>query len=306
MTIHDFISTAWSDHGEHAASVADRLVASLHLITEPAHIAPYAALVTHVYGEHLARWDDGAALLGAMRRLPAFDASEAAERPLRRGSAVLRCTAEALAAHADQEGAREVKLPAALSAQDQADVLASTSAALAGRRAFGAAVQIYTQALAIADQGLSAQSPALRAMAIGGNNLAAALEEHTGRNAAERAGMLMAAEAGLKYWKLAGTWLEEERAELRLSQCRLAAGLAVDAIASAERCLAICAAQDAPAIERFFGQAALASAQKAADRGADFEASRAKADALFAQIPAEERAWCAGTLAQLRASPPAA
>ena len=118
--------------------------------------------------------------------------------------------------------------------------------------------------------------------------------------------MLLAAESGLKYWKLAGTWLEEERAEFRLAHSRLAAGLAQSAITSAERCIAICNAHNAPTIERFFGLAALALAQRAAHRIADFEASRASAEALFAQLPIDDRDWCAEMLAQLRASPPAA
>lgn len=301
MELDSFITTAWADHAEHAPAVADRLGASLHLITAPAHIAPYAGIVTHLFGEHLGRWDDGITLLGAMRQLPAYDASEAAEAPLRRGGAVLRCTAAALAG----DGAGPIEPPPAMAADERAAVLALTTSALAGRQAFGLAIRSYTEALAIAADGLPAASPALRALAIGGNNLASALESHAGRSAAETEGMLIAAAAALTYWKLAGTWLEEERAEYRLSRSRLAADLAEGAIASAERCVAICEAHDAPALEQFFGHAALALAQAAAGRLADALASRAHAEALHAQIPADDQVWCADMLDQLRASPPA-
>ena len=62
--------------------------------------------------------------------------------------------------------------------------------------------------------------------------------------------MIVAAEAALRYWKQAGTWLEEERAEYRLAKSLLIAGRAVDAVASARRCLAVCERHEAPAFER--------------------------------------------------------
>ena len=61
--------------------------------------------------------------------------------------------------------------------------------------------------------------------------------------------MIVAAEGGLKYWKLAGTWLEEERAEYRLARSLLQAGRPHAAIASATRCIDVCTSNAAPAIE---------------------------------------------------------
>ena len=67
----------------------------------------------------------------------------------------------------------------------------------AAKGAFDAALATYRQALHGAEAGLPADSPAIRALAIGGNNLAAALEEKTDRTPAQTAGMVDAARAAL-------------------------------------------------------------------------------------------------------------
>src|SRR6476661_10637811 len=104
--------------------------------------------------------------------------------------------------------------------------------------------------------------------------------------------MVAAAEGGLAFWKQAGTWLEEERAEYRLTRSLLKAGRAGDAIASAQRCVAVCVDNDAPAFERFFGHAVLALAHRAAGQGNVFATERDHALALLNQVPEGERAWC--------------
>ena len=111
--------------------------------------------------------------------------------------------------------------------------------------------------------------------------------------------MIAAAEGGLKYWKQAGTWLEEERAEYRLARSLLQAGKPDAAIASATRCIEVCAANGAPAFEQFFGYAALALAQRAAVDVAAFTASREHARQLYELVPAAERQWCESDLEEL-------
>ena len=112
-------------------------------------------------------------------------------------------------------------------------------------------------------------------------------------------GMVAAAEGGLKYWKQAGTWLEEERAEYRLTRSLLQAGEPKPAAESARRCIAVCAANDAPAFEQFFGHAVLALALRAAGDVEGFRASRAQALRLFALVAPDEQSWCKADLAEL-------
>ena len=56
MPFDAFLASAWNDHGDRPRDVADRLAASLRIVTAPEHVAPYAGIVTHVFGEHLGEW----------------------------------------------------------------------------------------------------------------------------------------------------------------------------------------------------------------------------------------------------------
>jgi hypothetical protein len=287
MTFDEFIETAWNDHGDRPREVADRLASSLGVVTTPADITPFARLVAHVYGEHLGEWHGGISLLKSLRNLPAWNGSPAVAGAVDRSIAVLR--------YAGGDGAALDPL----SRDDRVAVLAMAGSAFAGRSDFKRALSSLTAAIRSADEGLGAHSAAIRSLAVGGNNVAAALEEKPDRDAAETAGMVMAAECGLKYWKLAGTWLEEERAEYRLARSLLQAGQAGAAAQSARRCIDVCAGNDAPPIELFFGHVVLAVAQRETGDRAAFEASRKTALGLYERIGAEERPWCESELAEL-------
>jgi hypothetical protein len=287
MTFDAFLESAWNDHGDRPQEVADRLASSLHVVQAAEHIPPFARLVMHVYGEHLGQWDTGIAVLESLRRLPASAGSAAAAGALDRNIATLRYAG----------GDTTVLEP--LSAEDRISVLALAASAFSGRNGMKRAIAAYAEALALAKTGLPPQSPALRALAVGGNNLAAALEEKKDRDAAETEGMLVAAKGGLAYWILAGTWLEEERAEYRLTRSLLQAGRAKEAIESARRCVDVCVRNDAPAIETFFGYVVLALAQRADGDATAFAASRQQALALLERVPEDEKQWCQSDLADL-------
>lgn len=280
MTIEEFLETAWGDHADHSQAVADRLMSSLHLVQTGEQIPAYARLAVHVFGEHLGQWDGGADLLESLRRVPAFDGSPLAAGAIVRGIATLRYASG------------DSKALEALSTEDRVSVLATAASAFTGRNAFAPALAAYFDALRRADSGLPDDSPAIRALAIGGNNLAAALEEKRDRDSIETSGMITAAKAALKYWSLAGTWLEVERAEYRLTRSLLQAGEHDAAIHSALRCIEVCETNDAPAFERFFGYAALALAQRGAGSVEAFDVSRQRALRLFEQVPQQERQWC--------------
>ena len=287
MTFDAFLETAWNDHGDRPQEVADRLASSLHVVEAAEHIPPFARLLTHVYGEHLGQWDRGVALLESLRRVPAFDGSAAATGAVDRSIATLRFAG----------GDTSVLEP--LATEDRIGVLALAASAFSGRNEMNRAIAAYTEALRLAQAGLAPGAAAIRALAIGGNNLAAALEAKKDRDAAETEGMLVAANGGLTYWKQAGTWLEEERAEYRLTRSLLQAGRAAEAIESARRCIDVCLRNDAPAIETFFGCVVLALAQRANGDAAAFTASRQQALALLERVPEDEKRWCQSDLADL-------
>jgi len=277
------VDTGWNDHAERPAEVADRLAGGLDTIASTDDALGFARLAAHVYGEHLGRFEDGIALLERVAALPVATA-DAAAAALRRHIATLRFASG------------DATCLAPLSTDDRVAVLALGASTLAGRGAFAAAIAAYRDATALAADGLPAGSPAVRALAAGGNNLAAALEEKPSRDPDEARGMVEAAEGGLRYWKQAGTWLEEERALYRLAQSLLKAGRAKEAVASAQRCLDVCEGNDAPPFERFFAFAALAAAQRAAGVPAAADAARARCRAVFDTLPADERPWCEAEL----------
>ena len=284
-----FLASSWNDHADRPQEVADRVAASLELVTEPGQIPRFAGLLTHVFGEHLGQWHQGVELLESLRGSTVSD--QGAARSLGRAVATLRYAG-------GETGAME-----SLPAEDRVSVLAAVAAIFAGRNQFPAALSAFEQALRLAQPELPSGSPAIRSLAVGGNNLAAALEEKKDRTATETQGMVSAAEAGLKYWKQAGTWLEEERAEYRLTRSLLQAGRPDAAIESATRCVGICESNGAPAFEQFFGHAVLALAQGAAGDGGSFEGSRQRALQFFAQVADEEKQWCKAELQELGASP---
>lgn len=284
-----FIASAWTDHADHPEAVAQSAAAALDRPVDGAQAAALARLVTHVYGEHLGQWQQGAALLARLGERPAA-ADDATQALLKRSSAALR--------HAGGEpGALD-----ALGVDDRAFALATAAGALSGRNDWTRAVHEYAQALAIADAGLSDRSPALRALAVAGNNIAAALEQKPDRDANLTAAMIVAAQGALTYWRKAGTWLEEERAHYRLANSLLQAGRPDEAWASAKACESICSGNAAPPLEHFFAQAMLASVARAQRRDADFMRAREWATRHFEALGEADRGWCRAELDRLGAA----
>lgn len=288
--LQTFIDQAWTDHADDAWGVSLRLPDALDRVTDASGMLALAHLASHVYGEHLGRWADGLKYLAALARGPGFDAASAQGQALR----VLRA---ALALAGDGGDLR-----ATLDASERIAVTARAGMLLALHDA-ARAQALLGEAMAAADAAaLPPADPAIRTLAIAGNNTAAALVDKPARSEAERALMLHAAALARRFWGLAGTWLETGRAEYRLAMAWLAAGDAGRARAHAQACLAIVDAQpERSPFERFFGCEALALAASAqGDAAARAQAVQA-AQAAFEALPADDQAACRKTLDALRA-----
>ena len=286
MTLEQLIEQAWNDHADSPRTVADRLAAALPSVTEPQHVAPFARIVTHVYGEHLGEWARGIALLEALRGARGYTGAPEVGGFVTRSVATLRYAGG------------DASALASLSADDRASALATAASAFTGREDFERALDTYAQAVALAP-GLPRGSIAFRALAIGGNNLAAALERKSPRDEAQTQGMVAAARGGLEFWRIAGTWLEEERALYRLARSLVAAGQPLEAVEMGKQCAQICIDHDAPPFERFFAYAVLAHALRESGRADDYAGMREEALAWFDRVPQEERQWCESDLAEL-------
>ena len=124
MTMTAFVDAAWQDHADRPEEVADRLAGVLPQVQTAADILPVARLVTHVFGEHLARWNAGVDLLVSLRELPCGRGDPEIARAIERNIAGLRYAGGADAALAY------------LSAEDRIAALSIAGSALAGRQDF--------------------------------------------------------------------------------------------------------------------------------------------------------------------------
>lgn len=288
-TFEDFIAAARSDHTDHPDAVAARLEGGLPHLGAAADVPPYAAFVVHVFGEHLGDWDRGAKLLEAIAALPVAAGDEAVQLSVRRGFAAIRHAA-------GDSSALDGLAPA-----DAAQALCVICTTHVARHETDRAITALERALHLARlQPLPDKHPAIRSLAVAGNNLSGELEEKPRLTDAERSAMVLAAETGLTYWKLAGTWLEEERALSQLARCLLRAGDIERAREDIGRAIAICAANDAPTWDRFFARSVQAAIERAGGNDEGYLQARAAALAAYDALPDDERAWCKRELRELR------
>ncbi len=292
MDFDRWIDAAWNEHARDAAGVAARLeTEGAALANDDAALGRLAHLAHHLHGDHLGSLAEGRALLARLAAHPA--AGEATQAQLCLYDASLALTggeAGPLAALPPSAGARVQALAAAN--------LAERDAARAGALLAAAAA---TAAAAPADgaEALPDTDPAVRAVAVAGNNIAAALEERAARTPAETALMLQAARTGLVFWRRAGSWLQAERAHYRLAHSLLKAGEPAAARQEAQACLDLVAANGDEPLEAFFGWEALALAGAAAGDPAGHARALAQARAAFARLPADDQAWCRASLDKL-------
>ncbi|NGN96454.1 hypothetical protein G5S52_01930 [Grimontia sp. S25] len=112
-----------------------------------------------------------------------------------------------------------------------------------------------SQWLTMATEGVSTSSvskPLARALAITGNNLACQFEGLEERSIEQDQQMIKAAQLALQFWRVAGGWMQEERAEYRLAMSFIKAGRYEEARTHAQRCEAICIENNADDFERYF------------------------------------------------------
>ncbi len=299
MTLAEFVSKGWADHAADAQGVFDRLPAGIELVEAPADLGPLSALIVHVAGEHLGRWEDGLHLLERLEELPAFDGETLPGKGVLRSKAILSWCAGDRAA-ADRYDALSYVGGEVPPASNRVRILATAASALAGQQRMKDARAAFDEAVRLAAYGPKAADPAAKALAITGNNLAVELENRATLPAEEMSLLLKAAKVGLEFWTVAGGWMERERAYYRLAMSHRKAGHAEEALESARMCMTIVKANGSDAGELFFAHEALALAHLVDD---DRDAARAERDAAAAVLPtiADEgfRAFAAEELGKL-------
>ncbi|HRD99291.1 MAG TPA: hypothetical protein PLA97_23150, partial [Rubrivivax sp.] len=140
------------------------------------------------------------------------------------------------------------------------------------------------------------QDPAHRSLGIAGNGIAGTLEEKAPRSADETRLMLRAAQVARRFWALAGTWLETERAEYRLARSWHQAGDLTQARQHAQNCLEIVRANGSVPLEAFFGWEALGLVERAAGNAAGHAQALRQAQQAFENLAVEDQGWCRTSL----------
>jgi hypothetical protein len=282
-----WIDKAWIDHGDDAAGVAARLAAEGPALTRNSDdVSALGRLAHHVYGEHLARYDEGRAFLVELAARPA---AAGATANLRTFDASLALCAGA----ADLRGTLDVPT--------RVRVTALAAGNLTERDPARASLLLREAVAAAEAATLDDKDPACRALAVTGNNIACTIESKEGRTSDERALMILAARTAREYWARSGTWLETERAEYRLARTWLAAGDVAQARQHAQACLAIVREHDSPALEAFFGWEALGLVERAAGNATAHTHALTQAREAYGRLREEDRGWCKASLDALAA-----
>ena len=285
MGFDTWLDKAWSDHAADAAGVAARIgEEGMALATRSDDVGALARLAHHVYGEHLARYGDGCALLA---RLTSHEHGPGVAPLLRVLDASLSLAGEI----ADERAAFDVPARIRITALAAGSVVAHDPAR---------AGALLREALADADAAaLDDRDPACRALAVAGNQVACSLESKPARTDGERETMILAAQTAREYWARAGTWLETERAEYRLAQTWRNAGDFVQARRHAQQCLEIVRQHGSPALEVFFGWEALGLVERDAGNTTGHGHALTKAREAFACLEEADREWCQSSLVAL-------
>jgi hypothetical protein len=279
LTLEEILVEGWRQHEADPGQVHAVLAGAVDLVHCESQLQAFSRLLTHLHAEHLDDRDGAWSLLEILRAR--FESAPSPTyRPATASIEVLRFL------DGDAAGL------ATLSCEERAGVLATSASALAWHKRIASALAAYDRALDEAASGLPDGSPALRALAAAGNNLAVTLEQAEARSAKDDASMIRFADAALSYWKRAGGWLEQQRGHYRCAQSRLQANRPVEAIEYATRCLQLCEQNAAPAYERFFACAVGARASRAAGQLASFERWRQDAQALYEALSMDERIAC--------------
>lgn len=286
MKFETYLNQSWNDHATQSEKVAAEFSNGASVAQTNEELEQLVRLVTHVMGEHLARWSEGVAFLSGLTKHTAFIQGSETEKAIRRSIASLQV--------ADGKNPD----PKSFGLSDQVRIFAMASSALTERDS-KRSQSLLQQALSLAETGLDKNDPANRALAVTGNNLACTLEEKKLRTQEDTDLMILASQTGRKYWELAGGWLEVSRAEYRLAMTYLQAEDLAKAFRHAQICVEMCQENKAGDLDMFFAYEALAQVEKKKGNELGLQKAVDQAKNYFTKLSDNDKAWCEPSLKKL-------
>lgn len=248
--LEKLVNDFWNDHHKNTEEVANKLKENIGLVEKSEDVPGYVAIVVHTYGGHLGNNGEGIEVLQELEKK--FEGDKA----IARGIATM-------AYSADDQTLFEKYSEVAREEGSDVRILSVAASNLGGTGQVDKAVVAFERAMDLAPDNLTSENPAARALAVSGNNIACDLEEKENRTERETELMIMAAKGGRKYWEIAGTWLQVERAEYRLAMTYLQAGNLEQALKHARLCEEGCNANNAEPFEKFYAHEALTKVNRA-------------------------------------------
>lgn len=285
MNFNDYLNEAWEKHQDHTEKVFNEFPQYFSLCEKDEDVLSLAHLITHVCGEHLGKWYDGIVLLETLlTEKPITDLSG-----FNRFKAILNLCAD-----------KNYSL-AGFSDSDQARILASCASALTSHKELERAGRYLKKADLIVKEKLKDNDPAIKAMAMTGNNLACSLEEKEDKGKEEIELMKTAAHIGRVFWEKAGTWLHLERAEYRLAKTYLNANEPDVAKTHAINCLSIIEKHGDDPLELFFAHEVLALCAEALNDQNCVEKHIHQMENYFSRLNHDDQCWTRQTLDKIKA-----
>lgn len=259
MDFGGFINECWRDHDKETEAVATKLKEAVGEVNSAERLASYAMISFHTIAGHLGRFEEAFELLKGFEGKDEVLSGDGAKRMLGR---MLGSCSVGLGQDAESylKTARDGE---AFPHSADVRVYATAAANLAAAGRLEEAIAAFEKARGAMPESVEKDDPSAKSLAITSNNLACDLEEKEDRSEEETSLMVQAAQMARTYWELAGTWVEVERAEYRLSQTYLKANQLDKALEHALLCQKICQENDANPFETFFAHEALVKVHRA-------------------------------------------
>lgn len=282
MMFKEYLENAWSTHAKNPQKVADEFKQNFNLMGSVDDVMAMARLIVHVCGDHLGDWLRGIELLRKLKNNATIkDATE-----MNRYMGILNL------------GNNPNLTLDNFSISDQVRIYASTAGALANLGGIKNSEKLLKKAVENASA-LTKEDPANKALAIAGNNIAQAIEDKTERSESEIELMIFAANLGRKYWEIAGSWKEIERAEYRLASTFLKAGNLDLAFNHAQNCLNIVLENKSEPLELFFAFEILALIEKERKNNTAFGKNLEQLKLAFSNLTSDDQSYCEKTLRKI-------
>lgn len=280
MKFKEYLSNAWMTHEMESKKILDEAKENFKLMETEDDVMSMARLIAHISGEHLGQWEKGIDLLRKMKN----NATIKDKNEMNRLVGMLNL------------GNFPNTDITSYSYSDQSRILAMTSSALANLGGLKNAGKFLKSAIQISDTHLEKLDPANKTIAMMSHNIASALEKKMEQSENQKEFMVFAANAARRFWEIAGTWKEIERAEYQLALTYLKASQNQVAHKCAHECLRIVNENHDETLELFFAYEVIILTSLATGNISGLERTKELFRGTFDRLSIEDQSWCKATL----------